>query len=498
MSQASAANDSGAEPRSDAVGDALLDDPSLIQDLSALSQAYLEQNERSLARAWNRLIATREYAGWLRDRSLPLLAGKEQEMMEDEHEMLDNIPGTSIQRGGEAPVRLAPPQPSGRAFTRRLGAGVAAAVLVVMVASWAVIATTLHPGPHVTGTSASTQPGVAISSAQLRCSASFDMQSNIQVEQPPLAWSAKGSIAENDLSMHLYSAQSCTEQTAIDRSLVGGQPSWSPDGQRLLLLHGDVAEVLDARTGDVLASLHADPGDHFTHAAWTPDGQQIVTSVEVIDSHTTMNVKVQVWNASTGTLVHTAFTFADVLLTSFSISPNGQYLALEKADHRIAFWNISTGSLVSTTASTSAADVGGNVDALAWSPSGDALVVAVAQPTTSGPIQVWSASSGQLIASFIDSDPYEGVIMGLAWSPDGHYLAESSAEIHIWDVASKQLVLSFGSVPAKSISGNGVTTFSYITNVAWSPDSRGLASLTVAYPADGGNGQATLNVWQLH
>jgi hypothetical protein len=33
--------------------------------------------------------------------------------------------------------------------------------------------------------------------------------------------------------------------------------------------------------------------------------------------------------------------------------------------------------------------------------------------------------------------------------------------------------------------------------VVWSPDSRGLPSLTVAYPSDGGNGQAPLDVWQL-
>jgi hypothetical protein len=59
------------------------------------------------------------------------------------------------------------------------------------------------------------------------------------------------------------------------------------------------------------------------------------------------------------------------------------------------------------------------------------------------------------------------------------------------------LVLSFGSVPAKTVSSKGVTMFSSIANVAWSPDSRGLASLTVAYPSNAGNGQATLNVWQL-
>jgi hypothetical protein len=500
--EASAASDRRAGPWSDTVWEGSPDERGLVEMLSALSRHYAEQNTRSLARVWNRLIHSQDDAGWIWDSPLPPMVGGEQQMMtEEKRVMSDIVPDTSISRSGDMPARTALRWSSGRAFTRRLGVGVAAAALVVMVVSWAVIATTLHPGLHGygtgTGPSVSSQPGATISTAQRRCSASFDTQTSMELGQPPLAWSAQGSIAAADPYLHRYSAQSCIAQSSINRPLTLVRPIWSPDGQRLLLLHGDVAEVVDAGTGQVLASLHADPGDQFTRAAWTPDSQQIVTGVEVLVSHTTENIKVQVWNAGTGGLVQTAFTFNNVLQTSFSISPNGQYLALEKANHQIAFWTISTGSLVSTTASTSAAAVGGNVEAMAWTPSGDALAIAVAQPTTSGPIQVWSAASGQLIASFTDSDPFEGVIEGLAWSPDGQYLAESSAEIHIWDLASRQLVVSFGSVPAKTASSTGVTSFSYIANVTWSPDSRGLASLTVAYPDNGGNGQATLNVWQL-
>ena len=275
---------------------------------------------------------------------------------------------------------------------------------------------------------------------------------------------------------------------------------WAPDGKRLLLLHGAVAEVRDASTGQVTASFQADRDSGFAQAVWASNETRIISTDVNILSHTTESVKVQAWDASNGALIRTALTFDGVLVGSAWLSPNGTYLALQKSDHRIEFWNISTGKLISMTSSS----VAGNSQPVAWSPNGAFLAVALPNPgwpTTPSEVQVWSTATGQLIASFTDSDTFEGDIGGLAWSPNGKYLAEGSAEIHTWDVAASKLVATFGKIATKTTSSNGkATIFSRIASVAWAPDSSRLASVTVSSsypPAQGSSGQDTLNVWQL-
>jgi WD40 repeat protein len=262
-----------------------------------------------------------------------------------------------------------------------------------------------------------------------------------------------------------------------------------------------VADVLDASTGSVLASFHTDRSSNFAQAVWVSNETRIISTDVKVLSHTTQSVKVRVWDASTGALIRTAFTFADgVLIGSAWISPNGQYLALQKSDHRLEFWNISTGKLVSTTPSS----VAGNAQSIAWSPDGASLAIGLPNanwPSAPSEVQIWSTATGQLAASFQDSDTFEGNIGGLAWAPNGKYLAESSAEIHIWDVAAKQLVATFGKVATKVTSSNGkAAIFSQIASVTWAPDGSKLASVTASStypPAPGSSWQNTLNVWQL-
>jgi len=101
-----------------------------------------------------------------------------------------------------------------------------------------------------------------------------------------------------------------------------------------------------------------------------------------------------------------------------------------------------------------------------------------------------------------DPNTFEGNIDGLAWSPNGTYLAESSAEIHIWNTATGRLVATFGKIATKTTSSNGkATTVSQIVSVSWASDGRKLASVTTSVtnpPVPGSNQQnIILNVWQL-
>jgi WD40 repeat protein len=197
-------------------------------------------------------------------------------------------------------------------------------------------------------------------------------------------------------------------------------------------------------------------------------------------------VKVRVWNASTGAPIRTSLTFADgVLIGSAWISPDGALLALQKSDHRIEFWNTASGRLVSTTSSS----VAGNSQPAAWAPNSQFLAIGLPNPhwpSVPSEVQVWSAATGQLIATFSDSDTFEGTIGGLAWSEDGKYLAESSGQIHVWDVSARQLVATFGKVEKSS----------WIIAVSWAPDGSKLASLT-ANVTRSPHMQNRLSVWQL-
>lgn len=357
---------------------------------------------------------------------------------------------------------------------------------------------------HMARSTQATQTGTAspsIHTGTLLCSVSYRTNSTLELAQPPLDWSARGVIATANPYLQTFAAQTCTSQSLIQLPKTLVRPVWSPDGKRLLLLHGDVANVVDARTGSVLVSFQGDRSANLGSAVWASNETRIISIAVTVLSHTTESVKVQVWDASTGAFIRTAFTFDDgVLIGSARLSPNGTYLALQKSDHRIEFWNIDTGKLVSTTSSS----VAGSAQPIAWSPNGASLAVGIGSanwPATPAEVQVWSTASGQLIASFTDSDTFEGTIGGLAWSPNGKYLAESSAQIHIWDVAARQLVATFGKVATKTTSSNGkATVFSQIASVAWAPDSSKLASVAVSStypPALGVSEQDTLNVWQL-
>lgn len=471
----------------------------LIQQLHALAGPYARQNERSLDRVWQRLLLSRERAGWPQE-ALPA-AAESVHVMESEHPMFDQE--TRREAGAVTATPYAAQRPR-HWLGRTLRSGAIAAVLLLGLLSWALISSALH------GSSRTGQPSPkTISSATLLCSSAPYSQDG-PVNYPSLAWSAQGAIAAMDPYLQIFSARTCAAESLIPSTTTLGLPVWSPDGKRLLLLHGDTANVRDAATGQLLASFHADPGAQFDQGAWTPDGQQIVTSEAVAYlSYTNSegsrawgtNERVQLWNASTGALLRTAFTFDNVVLSSLSLSPNGQYLALQLAPTanppepvvaNIQFWNIRTGAKMSTTA----ASVTGMLSV--WSPSGDAFAVVPAQANaaSSSIVQVWSTATGQLTASISDDDTFEGMVEGLAWSPDGRYLAESGAAIHIWDVASHTLVATFGKVTPRTTSSDGTAIFTYIASVAWSPDGSMLASTTLN--GNPMNQQHTLNVWQLH
>jgi len=382
---------------------------------------------------------------------------------------------------------------------RRVFALVAAALVVMMLVGSAMW---LFTAIHMLQQNNTTAQGGGIRAGKLLCSTSYSTDTRMEQVQPPLGWSASGVIATANPSLKIFSGQTCASQSLITLPNTLVRPVWSPDGTRLLLLAGDTAKVLDATTGGVLASFQADRSTEFAQAVWASNGTQIISSEVNVLSHTTQRVNIQVWNANSGALIRTALTFhGGILIGSAWISPNGQYLALQRSDHKITFWNIGTEKVVSTTTSS----VAGNSQPVTWSPYGASLAVGLPNanwPEKSSEVQIWSSATGQPTATLQDPNTFEGNIDGLAWSPNGTYLAESSAEIHIWNIATGRLVATFGKIATKTTSSNGkATTVSQIVSVSWASDGRKLASVTTSVtnpPVPGSNQQnIILNVWQL-
>ena len=379
----------------------------------------------------------------------------------------------------------------------------AAVVLIALFAGLIYAFTSGHKATPTGGTPATATPALDIHAATLHCSVSYGKNDGIGMPRS-LVWSASGVIAERHLHLKTFVAQTCAAQS-IDWQVNYGQPVWSPEGKRLLIVTGYMAQVHDATTGQVLATLKLDRHQQFGNIAWTSDGTQIVStaildwpSLPGVRPGTIYDVAIQVWNANTGALVRTVKT-DQVLIGSDTISPDGKYFTLQKADQGVQILDVATGKLVSTMPPFRGV-------IMAWSPDDASIAFDVAVPhpndMTTSEVQVWSATTGQRISTFVDDTEWEGSTGAVAFSPDGKYLAESSSEIHIWDIKTQKLVATFGKVTTRETSSDGKTVILHrIGALAWAPDGRMLASVTESETTPPGDDpfqeQNTLNVWQL-
>jgi WD40 repeat protein len=93
-----------------------------------------------------------------------------------------------------------------------------------------------------------------------------------------------------------------------------------------------------------------------------------------------------------------------------------------------------------------------------------------------GGIRIWDTES-ELAATQVITG-HAGFIYGLAWSPDGQFLATAGADkmVNVWDLSSDSAIpLTDGQPPSTSIPGHR----DIVTSVAFSPDGTLLASGSV-------------------
>ena len=261
--------------------------------------------------------------------------------------------------------------------------------------------------------------------------------------------------------------------------------SWSHDSKHLIT-SGPDAKIIDTQTGQIVASfptsltsLSTSPfaaisnlfkplgglGVGVMSSAWSPDDTQIVSALAGNDGSSNYT-EIAIWNAATGQFVRSLEKNTRGL--SYNLvawSPDGKFIAAagDKINgNKITVWNTQTNQLVSTNT-----DHKDTVTDLSWSPDSQM----VASSSMDDKTIITSASTGKIITS------HTGGGGKLAWSPDGKHIATviitalnytSDKDIEIFDTTTGQTSYTY--------TDHGSAKDTYIYGLAWSPDGKFIAS----------------------
>jgi len=197
--------------------------------------------------------------------------------------------------------------------------------------------------------------------------------------------------------------------------------AFSPDGQRIVTVgYGDTAGVWSAVNGQLLAKLEGHERS-VNSAAFSADGQRVVTASD--------DQTARVWNAANGQLL-AKLEGHERSVNSAAFSADGQRVVTASDDRTARVWNAANGQLL--------AKLEGHeysVNSAAFSPDGQRIVTASDDDTA----RVWSAAGGQLLAKL---EGHEDTVNSAAFSPDGHRIVTASNDqtARVWSAANGQLL----------------------------------------------------------
>lgn len=136
--------------------------------------------------------------------------------------------------------------------------------------------------------------------------------------------------------------------------------------------------------------------------------------------------QIKLWNLETGKLLKTLQSKTEV--ESLSYSPDGKFL-ISSGYNEVQRWDSSTGEGLSAFKKT---DIG-FISSLSYSPDGKFIAIGLDH----GGIQIWDASSGEVINSL---KGHEREVHAIVYSPDGNVIASGSEDgtIILWNVNNGQ------------------------------------------------------------
>jgi len=193
---------------------------------------------------------------------------------------------------------------------------------------------------------------------------------------------------------------------------------------------------------------HTDPVNSL---AFAPDGQTLASGSN--------DGKVQLWQVSDGTLLHTLEGNTD-FIESLAFSPDGEILAVGSWNGTLQLWHAADGVLLRTLAGHT-----GRITSLAFSPDGQIL----ASGSVDSTLRLWKMTDGSLLHTIEGSAFYS-----IVFSPDGWILASGSSNdtVQLWGVKSSEAPsgISLPSItPTLSLAGSSRIAATPMSNPAFQP-----------------------------
>jgi WD40 repeat protein/transcriptional regulator with XRE-family HTH domain len=264
-----------------------------------------------------------------------------------------------------------------------------------------------------------------------------------------------GVVGKN--SIRLWDAQT---GTAI-RTMAGHSDSirhldFSPDGVRLLSASTDTtARIWDVATGLEILSI-AEP-DGVQGAAFAPDGRTFITAGN--------DKIIRLRDSATGRELQRLNTHTDIVY-GVAFAPNGQLVASASKDGTVRLWNIHV--------RPGLPQLVGHPDPIAGAAltSDGKTLVTVGTGLT---LRVWDTATGTQQRTL---EGLGGVGTGVAISPNNRLVAGTGNAVYLWDLPTGALI-------DRLMTGSTATLF----GVAFSPDGHYLATV--------GRGGGTATVWDL-
>lgn len=301
-----------------------------------------------------------------------------------------------------------------------------------------------------------------------------------------VAWNPSGSsiaTASDDGIIRIIDINNFTTKGLFGHQGHVTSIQWSPDGQQLASSSRDkTVRIWNIDKEKPIYVL--DAGSEAMDVAWNPDGKFIASSA--LDGMSD-NEHIKLWNTKTGENVG---NLDGVLSTSIAWSPDGKILASGNVTAQSGIKSALKMLLLSVAKKKNPANLADKLSlslwdlnyikpdklelhnkmnlnghdelpiwGLAWSPDGKFLASASDDKTA----KVWNVKTGKSLFTISD---HSLDVKGVAWSPDGKKLATASLDktIRLWDMETGKNL----AILSDHTSG--------VRNIAWSPDGRQLVS----------------------
>jgi serine/threonine protein kinase len=288
-----------------------------------------------------------------------------------------------------------------------------------------------------------------------------------------VAWSPDSQFIAStggDNTVQVWQAANGKRVTVYDISAVHAA-AWSPNGRLIAFADGDALQGWDpfSSNSDPQFSYAVDPQGTWS-VAWSPDGERIavgsLNGVEILDAANGQSV-----------FKHDS-PYAGV--TTVTWSPDGRSIAWGSSSYNTEeVWEVAT----NRRAYIFYGPRKDNADGVAWSPDGKYLISAIAWSPDGTYLAFGSAGAvvvretAQWSSSYAISGPVQ-MVNTVAWSPDSKRIASAGyldPRVQVWDATDGEHVYIYG--------GHSIG----VRSLAWSPDGKRIAS--------GGIDQ-TVQVWE--